>query len=91
MRGDGGIAKCVDMGYKPWTSAADELHQACVRMVRADFCGDGVPFTVDGTAIDVQDWTGVQTPTTSMTWEAHFADAINEVVVATRLTSPEAR
>lgn len=55
-RGVGAYAKCVDMGYKPWTSAAnDQLHQACVRMVRADYCGDGSSFTRDGEQINVED------------------------------------
>jgi ferredoxin len=30
-------------------------HQACTRMARADYCGDGVPWTVPGTAIDIYD------------------------------------
>jgi hypothetical protein len=31
------------------------MHEACVRMVRADYCGDGVSHTVDGVGIDVWD------------------------------------
>ncbi len=59
----GAIAKCVDFGYKPWVSAAmDDMHQACVRMVRADFCGDGTPWTVDGNLIDIADVLKIQTP-----------------------------
>jgi hypothetical protein len=37
-----------------WYSLAD-LHQACVRLVRADYCGNGVSHTDDGTEIDVGD------------------------------------
>ncbi len=65
----GALAKCVDWGYRPWATAkrcdpvtqvcADvslrEYHQACTRMVRADYCGDGTPHTVNGTLIDVYD------------------------------------
>ena len=59
----GAIAKCVDFGYKPWVSPAmDDMHQACVRMVRADFCGDGTPWTVDGNLIDIADGLAIQTP-----------------------------
>ena len=36
-------------------------HAACVRMVRADYCGDGRPHTVDGTWIDIWDGLGIQT------------------------------
>ncbi|MBA3393412.1 MAG: hypothetical protein H0T89_12245, partial [Deltaproteobacteria bacterium] len=55
-RGVGAVAKCVDMGYKPWRGAQhDALHQTCIRMVRADYCGDGNSFTQNGTQINVQD------------------------------------
>jgi hypothetical protein len=74
-RNYGAIAKCVEMGYKPqaYANAKDaagnaqplqmeELHKACVRMVRADYCGDGMPHTVDGTSIDVADMMSIQLP-----------------------------
>jgi len=69
------IAKCVELGYRPWASvtecltpgvcktiSADNLHQACTRMLRADYCGDGVPHTKDGTEVDVWDGFGIQSP-----------------------------
>ena len=37
------------------TPTRELLHEACVRMVRADYCGDGRSHTVDGMAIDVWD------------------------------------
>jgi hypothetical protein len=56
-RGIGAYAKCLDMGYKPWLgTATDNLHQTCVRMVRADYCGDGNSFTTNGHLIDVDDY-----------------------------------
>jgi hypothetical protein len=63
----GAIGKCVRFGYKPWKAAPDggpmePYHQACVRMVRADYCGDGKAHTRDGTAIDPFDRQGIQTP-----------------------------
>jgi hypothetical protein len=58
----GAIAKCVAWGYAPWKVGTD-LHQACTRMVRADYCGTGVSYTKDGTLIDVYDTKGVQLPT----------------------------
>jgi hypothetical protein len=62
----GAIGKCVRFGYKPWREAAGEplwdYHQACVRMVRADYAGDGVGHTRDGTLIDVSDRLGIQRP-----------------------------
>jgi hypothetical protein len=48
----GAIAKCVAWGYAPW-SAGSRAHQTCTRVARADFCGDGRSFTVDGTPITV--------------------------------------
>jgi ADYC domain len=62
----GDIAKCVRMGYKPWQShdgtSLWELHQACTRMLRADYCGDGTPHTRDGTRVEVYDTVGIQSP-----------------------------
>jgi hypothetical protein len=59
--GVGAVAKCVDMGYKPWASSTyDREHQSCVRMVRADYCGNGISWTQDGMLIDVEDVSQVQ-------------------------------
>jgi hypothetical protein len=55
----GVIAKCVFWGYEPW-SVGSELHQACTRMARADYCGDGVAHTENGTLIDMFDRHGIQ-------------------------------
>ena len=53
--GLGAVAKCVELGYHPWRPDSRPLHTACVRMVRADYCGDNHGFTTAGTMIDVQD------------------------------------
>ena len=52
----GAIVKCVRWGYPP---AMRALHQACVRMVRADYGGDGATATRDGTRIAFCDRSGV--------------------------------
>ncbi len=58
------LAKCVRWGYKPWKTvngvSLRDHHLACVRMIRADYCGDGRPHTRDGTLIDVYDRLGIQ-------------------------------
>ncbi|HTE50867.1 MAG TPA: ADYC domain-containing protein [Kofleriaceae bacterium] len=58
------IAKCVEFGYKPWKTVAGVLlrnhHVACTRMIRADYCGDGKSWTVDGTLINLYDALGIQ-------------------------------
>ena len=71
---DGAIGKCVVWGYRPWEAGMRDLHQACVRMVRADYCGDGVGHTRDGTAIDVWDAKGilVREDVPGMTLEAEW-------------------
>ena len=66
---DSAIAKCArDWGYKPWQSRPAptgemvhlrSLHLACVRAVRADYCGDGATHTRDGTLIDLFDSAGL--------------------------------
>lgn len=38
-----------------WRKSGAEALQACVRLVRGDFCGDGTPLTLDGTPIDGND------------------------------------
>lgn len=60
------LAKCIlVMGYKPWNKAMpksggaavslDALHQACVRAVRADYCGDGESMTQPGERVNFYD------------------------------------
>jgi hypothetical protein len=53
------IAKCLELGYKPWTGHAREI-ASCVRALRGDYCGDGTPYTVDGTLVNLFDNGGVQ-------------------------------
>ena len=53
--GNGALLKC-DRIFDPWRSPRSEDERgACVRMVRADYCGTGAPHTVDGVPIEV-DW-----------------------------------
>jgi hypothetical protein len=64
----GAEGKCVRFGYKPWGRAADgtsllPYYQACVRLVRADYAGDGRGTTRNGQPIDIYDKLGVQPPT----------------------------
>jgi hypothetical protein len=58
--------KCVRFGYKPWKALPDgtslaPYHQACVRLVRADYCG-GHGTTRNGMLIDIYDRIGIQPP-----------------------------
>jgi hypothetical protein len=54
----GVIAKCYRWGYRPWVTGYGDLttmHQTCTRLARADYCGNGMPHTHDGTLINVWD------------------------------------
>lgn len=58
------IGKCLRLGYRLWGNADDGTplklyHQACTRMMRADYCGDGRSHTRDGTPIHFQDRLGL--------------------------------
>ncbi len=56
----GVVHKCLRWGYTPWSAGAAAF-AACTRLARADYCGDGVSWTRDGTRIDISDFSGVQT------------------------------
>lgn len=72
----GVLAKCVRWGYKPWKTVEGrslrDFHQACTRMARADYCGNGIGHTQDGTPIDVYDKLGLlhRTKESGMVFEA---------------------
>jgi hypothetical protein len=56
--------KCVRFGYRPWATGPGGVslaayHQACIRMVRADYCGDAGT-TRNGVLIDYYDRLGIQ-------------------------------
>ncbi|MBM7112627.1 ADYC domain-containing protein [Archangium primigenium] len=55
----GAIAKCAQWGYKPWNAEHVDLHQACTRMARADYCGTGRSHTWNDNVVDLYDSTGV--------------------------------
>lgn len=60
----GAQGKCVRFGYKPWKTLADgtdlaDYHRACVKMIRADYCGDHAT-TRTGMRIDLYDDRGIE-------------------------------
>lgn len=63
------LAKCaLRLGYKPWERqqtargavSLATYHEACVRALRADYCGDGGSYTQPGTPVNIYDQIGVQ-------------------------------
>jgi hypothetical protein len=75
------VAKCVELGYKTWLGFSDHQH-ACVRMLRADYCGDGTPHTITGTPINLYDNASVQVDTEAWPvdaeWSADGALCVNQ-------------
>ncbi|MEM9459152.1 MAG: ADYC domain-containing protein [Myxococcota bacterium] len=52
----GALGKAISWGFVPWHQGRSrdlDLYQTGVRTVRADYCGDGLSFTEDGTLIQV--------------------------------------
>jgi hypothetical protein len=62
----GAMGKCIRFGYKPWKMmngvSVQPYHQACVRMIRADYCGNGRSYTITGTYVDMYDRLNIQRP-----------------------------
>lgn len=89
------LAKCVEGGYPPWrevlvcepgqgcerTSLAAH-HQACTRLLRADYCGDGVSHTHDHVWINMVDGLGIRVDEDSWAFEAEW-DAAGATCVRT--------
>lgn len=50
----GAVGKAVMWGYRPWERTLPEF-AAAVRMVRADYCYDGMSWTNPGTALQIKD------------------------------------
>jgi hypothetical protein len=70
------ITKCMRFGYRPWAtvggkSLADH-HQACTRLIRADFCGDGTSYTTTGQWVNLYDALGIQQDTEDWVIEAEW-------------------
>jgi hypothetical protein len=65
------IAKCVELGYKQWTGHAPEM-ETCTRALRGDYCGDGTPYTVTGTLVNIFDGEGIQADAAAWDAEAEW-------------------
>lgn len=90
------VAKCVtQMGYKPWKQASlktggapvslDELHQTCVRAVRADYCGNGDSLTQAGEHVNFTDSFGLEKDDQAWPLEAMWTTAGAQCINSTRL------
>jgi hypothetical protein len=89
---NGAQGKCVRFGYKPWKTLANGVrlanyHQACVRLIRADYCG-GRGTTRDGMPITFYDAIGISPRTRTgqgMRFEAAWTAAGAACVAHTRV------
>ncbi len=83
------VAKCFEMGFKPWRIAGHgkkiiSQHEACVRALRADYCGDGVSHTVAG--IELSIWTDAgDAPDPTHEFEGQWAFDGARCLAATRV------
>ena len=70
------LYKCVALGYAPWVNfdgqSLADYHQACTRMIRADYCGDGRSWTKDGTWINLYDNISLQQDEADWAMEAEW-------------------
>jgi hypothetical protein len=71
------LAKCVEFGYEPWSKVGGvslrSYHQACTRMLRADYCGDGTSWTVNGTEVNLYDDLGIQSDEAELQIDAEWS------------------
>lgn len=94
------LAKCVELGYEPWSKvkvctpgqgcqkkSLAPFHQACTRMLRADYCGNGTSYTADGTVINLYDAVGIQADTESWNLEAEWTEGGARCMARRRLAS----
>ena len=85
----GAVGKVATWGY--WPDALPDLgrFEAAVRMVRADYCGDGWSYTHEGTPIGIADQLGVNDPSPELSsldtgffeavWRTDGADCVNYI------------
>ena len=79
------LEKCVAAGYQPWADvfvcrdrhdcewiSLQPYHQACTRMLRADFCGDGTSYTENNVLVALYDGLGIRVDTEEWRVEAEW-------------------
>jgi hypothetical protein len=88
----GAQGKCARLGYAPWRHAPGghpmiDWYNACIRLLRGDYCGDGRAFTRDGTPVDIYDRLGLQTSNSDpgSSFEAAWTPAGAVCVARTRV------
>ncbi len=86
----GALGKAVNWGYRPWQLGVADF-EAMVRVVRADYCGNGVSWTTPGTTMQMKDmWSISNFANTSAANEALWDDGGALCVSTPRSTSTTA-
>jgi hypothetical protein len=97
------LAKCVELKYKPWKTTTqcpgtrrtdcitplDPYHQACVRMIRADYCGDGRSWTLNGVPVNLYDGVKIELDTEEWQQEAEWNADGAMCIVMPRVIFPD--
>lgn len=76
-------SNCTQVSLAPF-------HQACTRSLRADYCGDGRSYTVDGTLVNLYDNLGLRKDTENWAFEAEWRGDGARCVVSERLSGAPA-
>jgi len=95
-------ARCVALGYRPWGIAANgadlwDYHQACVRALRADYCGSGQSHGDQQHGLALYDRLGIQPLRAAdgmsfeAAWDAHGASCVNHMRAPARMTLKDLR
>ncbi len=95
-------ARCVDLGYRPWRKGpggADlwDYHSACVRALRADYCGTGRSHEDGKDPVALYDRLGIQPLRASAgmsfeaAWGADGASCVNHTRSPARMTLKDLR
>jgi ADYC domain len=90
-------ARCVALGYRPWRKASDgadlwDYHQACVRALRADYCGSGQTHGDEQHGLALYDRLGIQSLRAAAgmsfeaAWDADGASCVNHMRAPARMT-----
>jgi hypothetical protein len=78
----GAVGKAITWGYRPWERTLAEFEVA-TRMVRADYCYDGMPWTENGTHLQVRDKWDINTflrdaDPTEVVWTGTGVGCVNQ-------------
>ncbi len=95
-------ARCVTLGYRPWrktTNGTDlwDYHQACVRALRADYCGTGQSHGDEKHGLALYDRLGIQPLRAAdgmsfeAAWDADGASCVNHMRPPARMTLKDLR